>query len=263
MRLTAGNRIAGLAAAALLSAAPIASAETVMTVGDIEIDSVLFDLYLESRTQTPADQATPEQRAAIEDELTDIYLLSQQPRTEELAADPQVEAQIELQRRGLLAQITATDFLSRNRATEEEIQAEYAEQLELAPDTQQIKARHILVETQAAAVDLIAELDDGADFAQLAISNSTGPSGPSGGDLGWFSPNSMVPEFRDAVSAMENGTYSSEPVQTQFGWHVILREDSRAEDPPPLEGVRDMISQRIEQRKLQEYLQQLRELEAN
>ena len=263
MRLTAGNRIAGLAAAVLLAAAPIASAETVMTVGDTEIDSVLFDLYLESRTQQPADQATPEQRAAIEEELTDIYLLSSTPRTEELADDPQVYAQLELQRRALLAQLTATDFLSRNRATEEEIQTEYAEQLALAPPSEQIKARHILVETHAAAVDLIAELNDGADFAQLAISNSTGPSGPSGGDLGWFSPDSMVPEFRDAVSAMDNGTYSTEPVQTQFGWHVILREDSRAEEPPPLEGVRDVVSQRIEQRKLQEYLQQLRELEAN
>ncbi len=263
MRLTAGNRIAGLAAAALLSAAPFASAETVMTVGDIEIDSVLFDLYLESRTQQPAATATPEQRSAIEEELTDIYLLSQQPRSAELADDPQVQAQLELQRRALLAQITATDFLARNRATEEEIQAEYTEQIELAPPSEQIKARHILVETQAAAVDLIAELDDGADFAQLAMSNSTGPSGPSGGDLGWFSPTDMVAEFREALVAMENGTYSSEPVQTQFGWHVILREDSRAEEPPPLEGVRDVVSQRIEQRKLQEYLQQLRELEAN
>ena len=263
MRLTAGNRIAGLAAAFLLTAAPIASAETVMTVGDDEIDSVLFNLYLESRTQQPADQATPEQRAAIEEELTDIYLLSQQPRSVELADDPQIQAQLELQRRALLAQLTATDFLDRNQATEEEIQAEYAEQIELAPPSEQIKARHILVETQAAAVDLIAELDDGADFAQLAISNSTGPSGPSGGDLGWFSASTMVPEFAAAVSAMENGTYSSEPVQTQFGWHIILREDSRAEEPPPLEGVRDVVSQRIEQRKLQQYLQQLRELEAN
>lgn len=263
MRLTAGNRIAGLATAALLAASPLASAETVMTVGDVEIDSVLFDLYLESRTQQPAAEATPEQRTAIQDELTDIFLLSQQPRTAELADDPQVEAQLELQRRALLAQLTATDFLTRNRASEEEIQAEYAEQLELAPDSEQIKARHILVETQAAATDLIAELDDGADFAQLAISNSTGPSGPGGGDLGWFSPDTMVPEFRDAVSAMDNGTYSREPVQTQFGWHVILREDSRIEEPPPLEGVREVISQRVEQRKLQEYLQQLRELSVN
>ncbi len=263
MRLTAGNRIAGLAAAALLSAAPIASAETVMTVGDIEINNILFDLYLESRTQQPADQATPEQRAAIESELTDIFLLSQTPRTQELANDPEVQAQLELQRRAMMAQITANDFLERNPATEEEIRIEYAEQIELAPPSEQIKARHILVETQAAAVDLIAELDGGADFAQLAISNSTGPSGPSGGDLGWFSPDTMVPEFRDAVSAMENGSYSRDPVQTQFGWHVILREDSRAEEPPPLEGVRDVVSQRIEQRKLQEYLQQLRELEAN
>ena len=124
--------------------------------------------------------------------------------------------------------------------------------------TEQFKARHILVETQAAATDLIAQLDDGADFAELAQANSTGPTGPNGGDLGWFSPDQMVKEFSDAVAAMSDGAHTSEPVQTQFGWHVILREESRANQPPTLDSVRDVLKQGVEQTKLQEYLEQLR-----
>lgn len=261
MKVSAGTIGAGLCAAAVAFALAYMSvrADTAMTIGEVEVDSAVVDLYIRSRTQRPADQVTPEEREALLDELTDIYLLSQQPRTKELAADAEVQAQLELQKRALLAQLAANDFLERNGATEEEILAEYNQQTQSAPP-QQYKARHILVETQSAAQDLIAELDGGADFAELARSNSTGPSGPSGGDLGWFSPNQMVAPFSAAVEALGDGEYTKDPVQTQFGWHVILREESRDQEPPPLDGVRDVIEQRIKQRKLQEYLDQLREL---
>ena len=122
----------------------------------------------------------------------------------------------------------------------------------------QFKARHILVETQSAAADLITQLDEGADFEELAKEHSTGPSGPSGGDLGWFAPNQMVKPFSDSVSGLENGAYTKEPVQTEFGWHVILREDSRNNEPPPLDSVRDVIKQNVEQGKFQDFLQSLR-----
>ena len=84
---------------------------------------------------------------------------------------------------------------------------------------------------------------------------------PSGGDLGWFSPNQMVEPFSDAVAELADGDYTKEPVQTQFGWHVILREESRASEPPTLESVRDVIKQNIEQQKLQDYLMELRALD--
>ena len=118
----------------------------------------------------------------------------------------------------------------------------------------QYKARHILVETQASALDLIAQLQDGANFEELAKANSTGPSGPSGGDLGWFSPEQMV---------KQDGEFTTQPVQTQFGWHVILREDSRENQPPPLDSVRDSIKQSVEQLKFQNYLEGLRTQLAN
>ena len=114
------------------------------------------------------------------------------------------------------------------------------------------------MDTQAAAVDLIKQLDEGADFAELAKANSTGPTGPNGGDLGWFAPDQMVKAFSDAVAALDDGAHTAVPVQTQFGWHVILREDSRANQPPTLESVRDGLKQRVEQTKFTEYLDDLR-----
>lgn len=250
---------AGLIAAATLAMPVISSAATEFTVNGVDVDSSVVDIYIESRTQQPVGHTSSADRSKWIDELTDIYLLTTQARVDQLAEDPRVKAQLELQKRGLLAQLAAGDFVERNQATEEEILAEYATQMEIAP-SKQFKARHILVETQSSATDLITKLDDGADFQELAKSESTGPSGPNGGDLGWFAPNQMVKPFSDAVALLEDGEYTKTPVQTQFGWHVILREESRDSEPPTLESVRDVIKQRVEQRKLQEYLQQLRAL---
>jgi len=256
-RRAAGLLPALLSAIGLLAAAPVANAETVRTVNGAEIDSSVLNFYIQSRTQRAADQATPEQREALLSELTDIYLLTTQEIAEEIRDEPDVAAQIELQNRGVIAQAVATRFMESTDVTDEEIQAEYAEQRELAPPMQ-YKARHILLESQGQAEAIIDRLDAGADFAELARSESTGPSGTSGGDLGWFSPNQMVQPFSNAVAGLENGSYTAEPVQTDFGWHVILREDSRETEAPPLESVRDQLRQAIKNRKFQEYLQSLR-----
>ena len=247
--------LALLATAVALST--VARAETVATVNGVDIDSAVVDLYLSSRTQRPAAEATPAQRQAAEQEIKDLYLLTTQESARALANSPQVQAQIELQSLGIIAQAVAVDYIAKNPATEAEILAEYENQMKLAPALQ-FKARHILVESQAAATDLISQLDGGADFVELAKANSTGPTGPNGGDLGWFSPEQMVKPFSDAVLELEDGAHTSEPVQTQFGWHVILREDSRENQPPTLESVRDVIKQRIEQTKFQAYIQGLR-----
>ena len=244
-------------AATLLGAATLVVATPLMAQDTVDIDPTIFNMYLESRIQQPASAATPEQIAAVREELTDLYLLSSQPRAEELKETPRIKAQIELQTRAMLAQAVATDFVTNNPATDEEMQALYAEQIELAPPME-FKARHILVETQAAALDVVAQLEGGADFATVATEKSTGPSGPSGGDLGWFPPDRMVPEFSQAVQALEDGTFTKIPVQTQYGWHVILREESREVAPPPFDSVRQNLKQSIENRKLQDYVIGLR-----
>lgn len=245
-----------IAAVTTLTATPLL-AQPAATVNGAEISSNVFDMYLASRIQKPASEATEEERANILSELKDIYLLTTQPKAKELANSPRTKAQLELQSRGILAQAVAAEYLQSNQATEEEIKAAYARQVELSPPLE-FKARHILVETQGEAESLITELEKGADFAKLATEKSTGPSGPNGGDLGWFSPNQMVAPFSQAVSKLQDGSFTSAPVQTQFGWHVILREGSRPTAPPTLESVRDMLKQRIEQEKLQKYIEGLR-----
>ena len=234
-----------------------AGAETVTTVNGIDIDSSLVDFYLQSRWQAPAAQLSAEQRSTGLQELVDIYLLTTQPVASELGKDSLIMAQIEMQTRGVLAQAVVQDFFAKNTASEEEIQAEYAEQMKLAPQSQ-YKARHILVETQSAAGDLIAQLKEGADFESLAKEHSTGPTGPNGGDLGWFTPDTMVKAFADAVGTLADGEFTQEPVQTQFGWHVILRESTRPNQPPPLDSVRDTVQQKVVQEKFQAYLESLR-----
>jgi peptidyl-prolyl cis-trans isomerase C len=252
--MIASLRMAALAgAASLLISSPLTAQES----GQIEIDPNVFNMFLESMTRQPASQATPQQIEQARDQLVDIYLLSDQPRAQELKEEPRLKSQIELQTRAMLAQAVATDFITRNQATDEELRALYDEQLEGDPGLE-FKARHILVESQGEAVDIIAQLEDGADFAELAKEKSTGPSGPSGGDLGWFPPDRMVPEFSNAVQALNDGEYSKAPVQTQFGWHVILREESRESVPPPFESVRDALKQQVEGQKLQDYIEGLR-----
>ncbi|MDZ7643737.1 MAG: peptidylprolyl isomerase [Woeseiaceae bacterium] len=228
------------------------------TVNGEPIDSSVLDFYIRSRTNRPPAQVATEQRESLLSELTDIYLLTTQDTAKELRDDPQVAAQIELQSRGVLAQAVASQFFANTEVSEEEIQAEYESQSKVAPP-QQYKARHILVETQGKAADLISQLEAGGDFQALARSESTGPSSESGGDIGWFSPDQMVKPFSDAVVGLEDGAYTKAPVQTEFGWHVILREGSREAEPPPLDSVRDQITQAVQQRKFQAHLESLRE----
>jgi peptidyl-prolyl cis-trans isomerase C len=110
-----------------------------------------------------------------------------------------------------------------------------------------------------AAQEVIDELASGADFAELARTRSTGPTAPSGGDLGWFSADSMVEPFGDAVQALDVGAHSNSPVQTQFGWHVILVEEARDQQPPGLDAVRNDIRTLVDRNKLEDYVNGLRD----
>jgi len=232
----------------------IGTASAQETSAETSFEDEVLNLLIESRTQKPAAQATAAERASATSELADIYLISDLPEAKAIAATPRIRAQIELQKRAMLFNAFANDFLTNNNPSEQEIFNTYQDQVALTPP-KEFKARHILVETQGAAIALIEELQGGADFIELAKSNSTGPSAPSGGDLGWFTAQAMVQPFSDAVGQMEDGAFTAAPVQTQFGWHIILREDSRDSAPPPLDSVRDVIVQRIGQQKFQELLE--------
>lgn len=146
--------------------------------------------------------------------------------------------------------------LSEREVKEEDLRAAYAELYDGAVPEQEYNASHILVETEDKAKELIALLADGADFATLAKENSTGPSGPNGGELGWFGKGMMVEPFENAVLALAVGEISP-PVETQFGWHVVKMNDIRDIAVPTFEDVRPDLSMELQQKLVEEELAKL------
>jgi peptidyl-prolyl cis-trans isomerase C len=231
---------------------------TVTTVDGQPIYEPMLQFYARSRAQKEVDQLTPEERESLLDELIQLRLLASAAESEDFLEDEEFAAELEIQRLQMIARRMIGTYLDQNPVTETELQQAYAESSEQLADTQ-YRARHILVETEAEAAEIIQQLNDGADFQELARTRSTGPSGPNGGDLGWFTADRMVPPFATAVREMEVGTHSTVPVQTRFGWHVLLLEEKSDARAPDLDAVRGDITNLVEQRKVQEYLDQLRE----
>ncbi len=218
----------------------------------------VFRLYALNRTQRSPDQLSAEEREAILEEVLQIYLLAGAAEKQAVDQERTMAAQLELQRLNALARAAVARYREENAASELELREAYEANLEelSAP---QYKARHILVEAEEEAAALIEQLNEGADFAELAKEHSTGPTGPNGGDLGWFDANTMVPPFADAVRAMSPGSFSEAPVQTRFGWHVILLEDSKDNEAPGLDAVRERMQNTVEQQKVEAYIASLRD----
>jgi peptidyl-prolyl cis-trans isomerase C len=173
--------------------------------------------------------------------------IQQTALAETITTTPQeIELRLENQRRTLLAGI-ALDQVVKSAVTDEALQAAYDARFANAEPSREYNASHILVATEDEAKALITQLEGGADFAELAKEKSTGPSGPNGGELGWFSTGMMVQPFEEAVVAMKVGQISA-PVQTQFGWHVIKLNETRLKDTPTLDDVRTELSGELQQK---------------
>ena len=252
-----GTRLIAIAITSLAAISGFANAQTIATVNGAEIDTAVFDVYIQGRLQDPSAQLTDEQLAGLLNQLKDVYMLANQEATADIRQDPIVRARLELQEVGVLAQAYIDQYLTNLNITDEEIAAEYAAQISRTP-LNQYKVRHILVATQGEAIEIIVALIAGANFSELAKERSSDTSAASGGSLDWFAPTQMVAPFSDAVIRLEDGRYTTDPVQTDYGWHVILREGSRDTEPPPLEGVRDQIVGGLQTQKLQDHLTQLR-----
>lgn len=166
-----------------------------------------------------------------------------------------VEISLDNERRSLLA-ADAIESAMAEVGSEDEIRAAYDAKYADGKGEVEFNASHILVETQEAADAIKAELDEGADFAEIAKAKSTGPSGPSGGELGWFSDGQMVPEFQEAVNTLQSGQVS-DPVQTQFGWHVIILNDKRDKEAPELEAVAAQLLGELRQNALEDKIEEL------
>jgi peptidyl-prolyl cis-trans isomerase C len=192
------------------------------------------------------------------EELVQRELLVQDAIQKQLDQSPEFIAQLDAAKKALLTQAVLQNYIKANPVTDAEIKAEYDSKVAAEKGTE-YKARHILVKTEAEAKKLIAELDKGADFAKLANKHSLdAKESQNGGDLGWFSAAQMVAPFSEAVAKLEKGKYSKEPVKTQFGYHVILKEDARPVTPPPLEAVKEQLTPYMQRKKVQGMIEGLR-----
>jgi peptidyl-prolyl cis-trans isomerase C len=193
----------------------------------------------------------------IIEELTKREVLRQEAENQGLLKDPSVAAKIDNATRMVLSQVAAENLVKKFVPTEDELKQEYAQRVG-AMKSAEYKARHILVEDEKQALDAIRRLGKGEDFAALAKKISKDPgSKNSGGELGWFAPQQMVPPFSDAVVALKNGEITKAPVKTDFGWHVIQREDSREQAPPAFEAVKDQLTSFMQTEKLKTYIAEL------
>lgn len=206
---------------------------TVITNRDLEF--TLGDLQ-DQLGQVPPSQ----QRFAAMMALVDILLLAGKAESEGVADTEAFQRRLAFLRSRALHNSYFRDQAVET-ITDADVRARYDAEIAATPPENEVSARHILVETEEVARELIATLDGGADFAELAQEHSTGPSGPNGGDLGYFTRGRMVPEFEAAAFALEPGNYTPDPVETQFGWHIIKLEDRRPVQPPAFEQVAGQV----------------------
>lgn len=230
-----------LGSASLSAAEP---GDVVAKVGDADITEADIAFAAQDLGQQ-LQQFPPDQwRALLLDVVVDMELIAQAAREDGIDQDPDFKKQLEF----LELQALRNAYISQKidgAITDDVLNSAYEEEFKDYEGPEEVNARHILVNEKAEAEDLIKALDGGADFVELAKENSTGPSGPNGGDLGYFGKGQMVKPFEEAVFELEPGAYTKEPVQTQFGWHVIKLEDKRRQEKPAFEAVAGELRQRL------------------
>jgi len=230
----------------------------VATIDGTPISRVEYDIYLKSLLQgRPTAELTAEQRAQVLDELISMQLLASQGGKDGIEKDPDVAARLDVVRMRVLADSESQKYLKDKEPTDAELHAEYDTAI-AAMDKTEYHARHILVPTKEQAEQVIKKIKGGAKFEDVAKAQSTDGSKANGGDLGWFTLTRMAKPFGDAVKILKKGEMTQEPVQTQFGWHVIKLEDTRETAPPPFEQVKQQVNNGVIQKKLQAYVDSLK-----
>ncbi len=223
------------------------------TVNGVPVTQNILNFHKQQRNaRRPGEPIEDEQ---LLQEIINLELMHQEAQKSGIDSRPEIAIQLAHQRRGFLASVAVQQYAANNPVTEDAIRALYDEHFGTAD--QEFKARHILVETEDQAREIISALDGGGDFAALAKEHSTDPMGANGGDLGWFAPGQMVKPFAEAAAQLETGQYSKDPVQTQFGWHVILLEDRRETTPPAYEEMREQLRMMAQNQQLQQYLEKM------
>lgn len=221
-------------------------------------EAFLKQIQAQAAAQNQQLPAKEELEQRIKDKLVLDEIFAQEAERRGLAASPDYKQKMELARQAALIQALFVDQQAKQPVTDAQIQAKY-DQFKSQGSGTEYRARHILVETEDQAKALIAQINGGASFEDLAKKNSKDPgSGANGGDLDFAAPGSYVPEFSTAMVKLKKGEMTQEPVKSQFGYHIIKLEDTREAKFPPLEEVKPQIRQQIEQERLAAFRDELR-----
>ena len=241
---------AGTAGTASESSPPSA---TVATVDGAPISRDLYEFYIKGATggKTSSD-LSPQQRTQALDNLIRAQLIANEAIKENIDKQTDTAQLMEMERLNILEQALSQKFLTGKEPTDDELKAEYDAQVAKLPKTE-YHARHILVATQPFAEKIVDRLKKGEKFEDLAKAESMDSSKTNGGDLGWFTLDHMVKPFADAVSSLKVGEYTTEPVQTQYGWHVIQLLGTRPVSPPPFDQVKQRLAQMVQAKKFRDY----------
>lgn len=249
------------AALAILSALAVnpafADDQSAATVNGVSIPQSRVDMRVKIATsQGQAD--TPELRRAVRDDLISLEVLAQEAKKKGLNKDPEVIQQIELADQSVLVSAFVQDYAKNHPISEDQLKQEY-DKLKVNLGSKEYKARHILVDSEAEAKSIIAQLGKKGNFDKIAKAKSKDAgSADKGGELDWAVPSNFVPPFASALTSLKKGAYTKEPVKSQYGWHVIKLDDVRDLKMPSFEELRPQIQQRLQQQSIQEYVADLR-----
>jgi peptidyl-prolyl cis-trans isomerase C len=233
-------------AAAIVSQAPAFAADdpVVATVGKLEIHQSELDLAVQNLDPQLAQLPDEQKKVAALSGAIDVKLLASGALAEGIKDTDDFK-----KRMAYIGDRELHNAYFRKHVVEattpEEVKARYDKEIAALPKQQEVHARHILVKTEDEAKAVIADLDKGKDFAEIAKEKSQDSNKDDGGDLGWFGPGRMVPEFEEAAFALDKGQYTKTPVKTQFGYHVIKVEEKRDAAPPAFEQVEDQVKQLV------------------
>jgi peptidyl-prolyl cis-trans isomerase C len=238
------------------AAAAKPAAVTVATLDGKTITQDELEGFIRAANGKALSELSPEERQNALDALIRLRLVAAQAEKDGLDKEPQTATNLELARMDLLQRALAEKYLKDKTPTDQELRAEYETQI-ARQSRSEYRARHILVQTEEFANQLVARIKKGEKFERVAAAESLDSSKQQGGDLGWFAPQSMVKPFADAVMGLQKGQMTDKPVQTQYGWHIIRLEDTREVQPPPFEQVRQQLGRVVYEKKFRTYTDEL------
>ncbi len=247
---------AAIIVSATMSLSALAADKPLAKVNGSVVSQELADVFI-AEQQSKGAPDSPELRNAVREELIRRELLAQEARKAGLNKKPDVAARAEAARQAVLIQAYVQEYIKNNPVSDDQLKSEY-EKIKAQVGSTEYKASHILVKEEAEAKAIVENLKKGAKFSELAKQSIDPGSKDNGGELGWSSPNNFVKPFADALTSLQKGKYTETPVQSNFGYHVILLEDTRPATFPPFEEIKPRLLQQAQSQKIAKMVEDLR-----